>query len=1007
MAIRNVNTIQNPEDLAYFVQNYTIESLSNLGQRFSIKGDGITTLSFDVARLFNLDTSLYEKPISKMYTDGDHVYISVYDSIYNYNSNEPIYTDELLYTKDSTIITDTPFKLGIRINAVDEYDANAILYKTSSDFVYTTLGMDLEKGNVELNVGRYDKDSNIILEYIKIVDYALSIDGVIYYPLCYLVKSDTDNYTYYASVAVVKSDTLNKYGSFSDALEYYYNNYIVEYYKETHNINLSDLFAEFLQNDFNGELLIDNEEISYNKNEYSGLYYFTSVAISAEINGILNLINNDEDYLYPFLIDYYCNYVYKYDNNQLHKLILYSIYTEAENEVKRDSNVDVIKDFELFIPLDYTFNYYCNDSDKYLIYTNQTPISLYFIQRSKQINTVYLDENYDYLVGTLFTTTRGNDKLNLYNFTCNYNSKNEKIINSITTNKLYTTPYIINDFWAINNIQTNFRAVGRDAGNPNIIIMYVDDFSGIINKYNGSNLNNVGINLNKDITVKFLTATNKQELEKLPLTITSFSSDILGKFITNSSSIKGYTVIPNLNAVNSDVIEMFRNSIIINLTHINNFGNTNTDTKQKIIKYYGNKSYVTTLWTCVDDGFTMIKSPMSSNDALTLSEIENLNNIVTSTVQDRIEKYSVPADHYNFTYLVFDDAGRVPKNNSMSYYYPALYNSYDMFASNSSSNDISNGTATLSSGHLTIEYVNSFDKTNETCRSIPFKWLDNYMNRTDKDAVNIFDYISAYEYIPNTFMPFFNLADVLVENQFLANRSNLFTFGSGHNIYYSYLGASIYDKDKSVLHLGTNEICPTGYLSKSLFSGSTEFQPIKEVDIDIENTIVNSTTVINNAQYTKNKGIAVNKYGNDSLQSVTVKYIYGVAENVLTVSDIDNSSIKITGGIKNIQHYSINIGPNKFNCISLYQLFDWISDNAVKFDYITDNNTVVVNLPSFNVYKLGTTEIIDKYVILTPNQIGNKYITDITVNKFGNTVYIESNDYNTPLFNKDIKYTEI
>ena len=481
----------------------------------------------------------------------------------------------------------------------------------------------------------------------------------------------------------------------------------------------------------------------------------------------------------------------------------------------------------------------------------------------------------------------------------------------------------------------------------------------------------------------------------------------------------------DLDLVTSDVVEKFKNSIIINLTHINNLAVGNYDLQTKIKKFYGETSFVSTLWTCNDNNndavynFKLINNPNSKYDALTLSEIENINNVVAGTVKENILKYAVPADNYKFSYLVFDDALRLPKNNMYNTVYPSIYNSYDLFSVNAN-NSISNGTATLSSGHLTIEYA-KYNNDNSTKTTVTPKYLDNYLNNS-YDAVNIFSKISAYEYIPNTFMPFFNLGEVLVENQFLSNRTNLFTFDNTpeHNIYYSYFGTSIYDKDKSVLHLGTYNNSPIGYLSHSLFNGTTEFNKISKVSIDIDNTTITSKEVHNNAKYTENTGLTVNRYGTeknvkDELQSISLKYLYNVDNNTINMvynSDTDVYNIN-TFSITRYANYIINIYNNKYNAISVAGLLKYIQDTkAVDFGIIEENldglNITVNNLPEFNINNLTLQKniLVDKYIIVSQNFFHHNYLTklDVDITNDG-SIFITCNDIDTPLFNKEILYT--
>ena len=55
MSIQNINTLQNPIDfsqLSTYSNEYLLQSLANLGQRLSIKGDSIKTRGFSFIQLF-------------------------------------------------------------------------------------------------------------------------------------------------------------------------------------------------------------------------------------------------------------------------------------------------------------------------------------------------------------------------------------------------------------------------------------------------------------------------------------------------------------------------------------------------------------------------------------------------------------------------------------------------------------------------------------------------------------------------------------------------------------------------------------------------------------------------------------------------------------------------------------------------------------------------------------------------------------------------------------------
>ena len=88
MPIVNINTLQNKIGNSDYMTTYTDvylkQSLANLGQRLSVKGDGITSDSFSVSDVFNeylgdIDSSHIVK-VSYNYTDGN---INMYLCTYN------------------------------------------------------------------------------------------------------------------------------------------------------------------------------------------------------------------------------------------------------------------------------------------------------------------------------------------------------------------------------------------------------------------------------------------------------------------------------------------------------------------------------------------------------------------------------------------------------------------------------------------------------------------------------------------------------------------------------------------------------------------------------------------------------------------------------------------------------------------------------------------------------------------------------------------------------------
>ena len=72
--ITNINTLQHPtEDLQTVTDVYLKQSLANLGQRFSIKGDGLQTGELNLYEMFlrDYDKTMDEKAYCKIVVDKD------------------------------------------------------------------------------------------------------------------------------------------------------------------------------------------------------------------------------------------------------------------------------------------------------------------------------------------------------------------------------------------------------------------------------------------------------------------------------------------------------------------------------------------------------------------------------------------------------------------------------------------------------------------------------------------------------------------------------------------------------------------------------------------------------------------------------------------------------------------------------------------------------------------------------------------------------------------------
>ena len=180
MALHNINTIQNPSDFTYIhnnaINNYMYESLANLGQRFSPKGDGIKSNHCNIIRILKLNEDTYKDPskyIGKMYINNGKLFLSILnkENIKNtpVDNIEPV---ELLYTLNNGVYTDVPITLNTKINGIDYYKENMLMFidNKSNLFYIVSLGCDTDLGIIELNLECYNIITNKLVESVKFID---------------------------------------------------------------------------------------------------------------------------------------------------------------------------------------------------------------------------------------------------------------------------------------------------------------------------------------------------------------------------------------------------------------------------------------------------------------------------------------------------------------------------------------------------------------------------------------------------------------------------------------------------------------------------------------------------------------------------------------------------------------------------------------------------------------------------------------------------------------------
>ena len=845
MALHNINTIQNQKDLAYILEssyNFNYESLANLGQRYSVKGDGIVTQSFKISDLINIPNT-NDPNIVKLYINNKKLYLSVFNIE---NLFTPVNTEEIKYSINNNILTNTPLALNTKINGIDYYKENTLMFLSNQYFYIASLGC-VDDIIYELNVECYDVNSNILIESLKLIDTneATSFENEIENPSYYLyyikktnIDDNTDNH-YQASEYKINISLIdNIYNDFNTFALSFYSSVILEYFNQYKTLNINDILSEIIQ--FGFVSTTDNNIIELLRNEEDDNGY---IIVSDDFNSniqlktIIHYIYNQELIMYMFMFEYYSNFIYKTDNLQLKRYILYKLF---ETAFSCSGNIENTS-FEMFFPINYSIDYYVNDNNTFYIYTNESPINVYFTEQT--INTDFINNFFITSSGTSSQMAVCNsinlETVMLFKFVVDYNKSNQNIINNINLSRLYSTPYIQDDYWVINDIKSMVKATGEDGGNPNIIMIYNDgstpnesdkfDKNPIISSIDDFFLNNALSWEMKTVTVKL------------------FETEYVNLYNNNSKNVKiktHYNIVTYVPKVDkgSDASEKLKNAFILNLTKFNentlniedNFAST---IKNEIINYYGADACVTTFWryNYLLNEFENVKDPNDTkNSGLTFTQLSNVNSIAFK-LSNLVHDINTGKGNA-FTNIVITNPYILKNQTNVNNYENAISTVIAHTAYNTAVNT-----------YLVSEQkLNSFNN-NSILELYNINNISTYTLTPTPKILNIGAALEKYEYVINDNVPTLSLSEYLTSDIQLLNRVNIISVGQSENnngkLYYSYFGTSIDDAQKNTLHIGTSKVNPhigVSYMINK--SEATKFTEQEILSIDFNTIKLNSET---------------------------------------------------------------------------------------------------------------------------------------------------------------------
>ena len=588
-----INDLQSSYSFGEYVKQYIDESVSplaNAGQRFGINGNGIKYVNKTCAEIFGLTyysnindlllefhtnnnslqnikilnkkTGKIEETIYEIQSFTNQVSIQ---SILNNNTNETInnlinfsFNDIDGISDDSYIIINNSIFTGFikgKLNGTNDNEPNSKLiyfqYETNTNkllhYIITKPYGKIANNNDWYIVYKLD------YKYNNIYDLSIYLFRLewLYNHICnnFLETIDNDSLIYYKNL--LSNLYSFNYNSIDNPTLSFFNNTFENYDNFTYDGPLIDKisFLNFIFNyDYsqrsNGQhqfktIEIEYEQSNFQENDLHKIFDDQTNDILGYISKeelILFFINLQNIYnIYYQLFLYYNQNTYFNTNNNsyIYKYIIYRLFQNLREEFNIDSN-DV-----LYIPLSYTFNCFISDiNEANLYYINN--IYVKFLNNINYLNNVVKSQIY-YVHNYLTNHT------SIYNIHVDYNSISNDIINNILINKLYTLPYLnkLNN-WVIDDIDTSSSI------NQN-------EYSGIkeLYIYNTTNDNNKIyteiLNFSDDSINRYFTDFDTKEF--------IVNSKYFVKY--NEVNVKCKVLIPNLSNATEDIIEFFKNTIII------------------------------------------------------------------------------------------------------------------------------------------------------------------------------------------------------------------------------------------------------------------------------------------------------------------------------------------------------------------------------------------------------------------------------------------------------------
>ena len=917
MAIHNLTTIQDSDVFNAYIN----ESLANLGQRQGVSGDKINICSFTINDII----------------DGVQDYINIHVSVIDSKLSLDIESSSgssLEFIQNSSEVIKTTIT---PIEYIGESSKSTAPVFFGDVKIFKHMGVNdyfLFKGILNIdNVQTY-----IVVLQIPINEYNSNVDNTVNGILI------TDKFI----IKYKNADVYEHNSSFDEI-----NGRINEL------INTTDFNAIYddLKNGLNK---VKNVNIDYFQNKF--IYYFAVLPqyiVSFYNNN--NILLNGETTLRQNIF-----------TNLIETITKYALSNSIEDNFTENAIDD---NYVIKISKDFEFKYFINSNSKEYLYSLDIPV-LYTETPDN------IDINANYIVAFSIY-----NKVSNFKFTVEYNAlvENETTEDSenkditISSDKVYSLPYIgtiletnedgnivydenqiaiTKDVWYVNDVPTNVSPIGKDAGNPNIMLM-VYDYDTTSNESNPNpvinvkhtfaddnvrNLKEIFTNIYPDDNVK-LNLTYKFETNKANLTdqqtetlgnseytlftyeLPIVSIDVLKQYkyiweviakntLVMLSIDSRFLTIPNANGTFTSLHDVINagtitTSYITLFLHITKIVEDNTNVENYVWEIISNKQLSDA------DGVHNVALDLGS-----MLGIQNLVNYYTNT------KYE--PDTYFFDHLVFNKIDSEVKQENVddtNFIFPVFKvdNGTYYNQNNTNSANDANFVPKFLLNNFVITSDNGFSGNRIT--SINDKPLNNsrlqelFAIGTDNKVSEVLKSSASNDYIPangnltsstrdyfKDIYPIFDFREVITNNQTGLNRISLMGVNENKTVYHGYIGHDgSKNNDFDVLTIGS---APTNWTLANNLTVTADygnFAKYAKLRLDMP---------------TEETKLLFNKYDNGKYFSIVT---LDISEN--TIKDYINDTVKI-------------------KTVASPYLSAPIVVNATVFDvtsYINDNHSEYVN----------------------------------------------------------------